>query len=98
MRVLGGSLCIPLAVVALGAQPTQHCALICAPALTLMPGMIRTHALHAPRVRELSTNRVVTLAGKSSFELIGAFVAPTAISRVSSRACSGCLTRRNQRI
>lgn len=65
------------------AQQPKKCQVICAPALTLMPGMIRTHALHAPRVRELPSNQVVTLAGKSSFEMIGAFVAPTHFSWAS---------------
>ena len=83
MRRVGGLVCIPFAVAALGAQQPHHCKLVCAPALTLMPGMIRTHALHAPRVRELATNQIVTLPGKSSLELIGAFVAPTALSRAS---------------
>ena len=83
MRAVAGFVCIPLAALALGAQQPHKCALVCAPALTLMPGVIRTHALHAPRVRELATNQIVTLAGNSSFELIGAFVAPTAISRAS---------------
>jgi hypothetical protein len=83
MRRVGGLVCIPFAVAALGAQQPHHCKLVCAPALTLMPGVIRTHALHAPRVRELATNQIVTLPGKSSLELIGAFVAPTALSRAS---------------
>ena len=83
MKRVGALICIPFAVAALGAQQPHHCKLVCAPALTLMPGMIRTHALHAPRVRELATNQIVTLPGKSSLELIGAFVAPTALSRAS---------------
>jgi len=83
MRWIEGFVCIPFAAVALGAQEPQHCKLVCAPALTLMPGVIRTHALHAPRVRELATNQIVTLPGKSSFELIASFVAPTAVSRAS---------------
>jgi len=83
MRGIGALVCISLVAAALGAQQPHHCALVCAPALTLMPGMIRTHAFHAPRVRELATNQVVTLPGKSSFEVIGAFVAPTAVSRAS---------------
>jgi hypothetical protein len=62
------------------AAQQKQCQVICAPALTLMPGMIRTHAFHAPRVRELPSNQVVTLAGKSSFEMIGAFNAPTHFS------------------
>lgn len=66
-----------------GAQQKKQCQIVCAPSLTLMPGMIRTHAFHAPRVRELSSNQVVTLAGKSSFEMIGAFVAPTHFSWAS---------------
>jgi hypothetical protein len=70
------------APMAAGAQQ-QQCKLICAPKFTLMPGMIRTHAFHAPRVRELTTNQVVTLPSKSSLEVIGAFVAPTKISWAS---------------
>jgi len=61
----------------IAAQQQKPCQVICAPALTLMPGMIRTHALHAPRVRELSSGQVISLPGKSSFEMIAAFVAPT---------------------
>jgi hypothetical protein len=82
MRIIEGLLIGMAAAIPLGAQQ-QHCQFICAPALTLMPGVIRTHAFHAPRVRELPGNQVVTLPGKSSFELIGAFVAPTAIQRAS---------------
>lgn len=62
-----------------GAQQPQKCTLVCAPSFTLMPGMIQTHAFHAPRVRELATNQIVTLPSKSSLELIGSFVARTGI-------------------
>jgi hypothetical protein len=79
-RVLIIGAVIPVAV---GAQQPKECALICAPALTLMPGVIRTHAFHAPRVRELATNSVASLPSKSSFEVIGAFVAPTHFSWAS---------------
>lgn len=72
-----------LTAIPVAAQQPKKCQVICAPALTLMPGMIRTHALHAPRVRELPSNQIVTLAGKSSFEMIGAFVAPTHFSWAS---------------
>lgn len=69
---------VAVPVVASG-QQQQKCKLVCAPSFTLMPGMIRTHAFHAPKVRELATNQVVTLPSKSSLELIGAFVAKTGI-------------------
>jgi hypothetical protein len=82
MRIIEGLITGMLAAIPAAAQQ-PHCRLICAPALTLMPGVIRTHAFHAPRVRELPGNQVVTLPGKSSVELIGAFVAPTAIQRAS---------------
>ncbi|MFL5615025.1 MAG: hypothetical protein ACJ796_15275 [Gemmatimonadaceae bacterium] len=65
------------------AQQSKQCAILCAPDFTLMPGVIRTHAFRAPRVRELPSNQVVTLPGKSSFELIGAFVAPTHVTWAS---------------
>jgi hypothetical protein len=79
-RVLLVSLVTPAIV---SAQQQQKCKLVCAPKFTLMPGMIRTHALHAPRVRELATNQIVTLPSKSSLEVIGAFIAPTAIQWAS---------------
>lgn len=77
--------CLLIGVIAapLAAQQQKPCQVICAPTLTLMPGMIRTHAFHAPRVRQLPSNQVVALAGKSSFEMIGAFVAPTHFSWAS---------------
>ena len=74
------TLIIAAVAVPVGARAQQQqCKLVCAPSFTLMPGMIRTHAFHAPKVRELATNQVVTLPSKSSLELIGAFVAKTGI-------------------
>jgi hypothetical protein len=74
--LLMAAIAVPVTV---GAQQDQQCKLVCAPKFTLLPGVIRTHAVHAPRVRELATNQIQTLPSKSSFEVIGAFVAPTAI-------------------
>lgn len=82
MRTTMCVLVMSIVAAPVGAQQKQ-CKVVCAPALTLMPGMIRTHALHAPRVREIPSNKVVTLQGKSSFEMIGAFVAPTHFSWAS---------------
>ena len=72
-----------LAAVPAAAQQQKPCKIICAPSVTLMPGMVRTHALNAPRVRELPSDQVVRLAGKSSFEMIGAFVSRTHFTRVN---------------
>jgi hypothetical protein len=84
MKLMKSLLIASVAVpVALGAQQDQKCKLVCAPKFSLLPGIIRTHAFHAPRVRELATNQVVTLPSKSSFEVIGSFVAPTAIKWAS---------------
>lgn len=74
---------VVLVPAALGAQQQQKCKLVCAPKFTLLPGVIRTHAFHAPRVRELATNQILKLPSKSSLEVIGAFVAPTAIQWAS---------------
>jgi hypothetical protein len=82
MRVITSVLISICAASSLAAQQ-QKCEVVCAPALTLMPGVIHTHAFRAPRVRELPSNQVVTLPGKSSFEMIGAFVAPTHFSWAS---------------
>jgi hypothetical protein len=84
MRVVKSLFIVALALpVAVGAQQDPKCKLVCAPKFTLLPGVIRTHAFHAPRVRELATNQILTLPSKSSFEVIGAFVAPTAIQWAS---------------
>ncbi len=83
MRKIYGVLIGALAAIPAGAQQQKQCKIICAPSVTLMPGMVRTHALNAPRVREIPSNQVVRLPGKSSLEVIGAFVAPTHFSWVS---------------
>ena len=76
--IIGAMVAAPAA-----AQQQKQCKIICAPSVTLLPGMVRTHAFNAPRVRELPSNQVVRLPGKSSFEMIGAFVSPTHFSWVS---------------
>lgn len=83
MRVVRWLLMTVVVAAPAAAQQKKSCQIVCAPTLTLMPGMIRTHAFHAPRVRELPSNQLVTLPAKSSFEMIGAFVAPTHFSWAS---------------
>ena len=83
MRTLYGVLLSVIATVPAVAQQQKQCKVICAPSVTLLPGMVRTHAFNAPRVREIPSNQVIRLAGKSSFEMIGSFVSPTHFSWVS---------------
>jgi len=65
------------------APPPRPCRVLCAPGVTLMPGVIRTHLFGGPTVRTLATGAEKRLAGNSSFELIIAVAARTAIPRVS---------------
>lgn len=65
------------------APAPRSCQVLCAPSVTLMPGVIRTHLFGGPTVRTLATGAERRLAGSSSFELIVAVAARTAIPRVS---------------
>ena len=59
------------------------CRIVCGPALTLMPGVIRTHLFGGPRVRSLATGVEQRLDGSANFELIAAVAARTALPRLS---------------
>lgn len=63
--------------------PPPPCHILCAPGVTLMPGVIRTHLFGGPTVRTVATGAGTRLAGSSSFELIIAVASRTAIPRVS---------------
>lgn len=65
------------------ANSPPPCRVLCAPGVTLMPGVIRTHLFGGPTVRTLATGAETRLAGSSSFELIIAVAARTAIPRLS---------------
>lgn len=65
------------------ASAPHPCHALCAPSVTIMPGVIRTHLFGGPTVRTLATGAEQRLPGSSSFELIAAVAARTAIPRVS---------------
>ena len=68
---------------AVPAQSAPHCHVLCAPTVTLMPALLRTHIVAAPRVLTLATGAEHRLPSTSSFEMIVAAAAPTAIPRLS---------------
>ena len=61
----------------------RSCRLLCGPSVTLMPGVIRTHLFGGPTVRTLATGAEQRISGSSSFELIVAVAARTALPRLS---------------
>jgi len=65
------------------ASHSNSCRVLCGPSVTLMPGVIRTHLFGGPTVRTLATGAEQRLSGSSSFELIVAVGARTALPRVS---------------
>jgi hypothetical protein len=56
---------------------------LCAPSVSLMPAVIRTHLFGGPRVRALATGAERRLPGSSDFEMIIAVAARTAVPRLS---------------
>jgi len=68
-----------------GAPPAraQHCALVCPPTVTLMPGVIRTHLRGGPHVRDLATGAVQQLPASANAEIIVSVAAATGLPRVS---------------
>jgi hypothetical protein len=71
------------ATVAAQSAPASRCRLVCAPSLTLMPGVVRTHLLRGPLVRDAATGAETRLPGSSSFELIFALSSRTVVPRLS---------------
>ena len=80
-----GTLTVLLAAAApLAAQssPTR-CHILCAPTVLLMPGVVRTHLLRGPLVRDTKTGTEMRLPGSSNFEMIVAVASRTALPRLS---------------
>jgi len=71
---------VPLAAQSAGA-PTSH--QLCAPAVTLMPGVVRTHLLRGPLVRNTGTGAVTRLPASTNMQVIVALAARTGIPRLS---------------
>lgn len=64
----------------------QHCALICAPAFSFTPAIIRSHIFGSARVRSLTTDAVSNIASTNNVELIFGVAAATFIPRLSAIA------------
>lgn len=60
-----------------------HCHILCAPTVLLMPGVVRTHLLRGPLVRDTKTGSEMRLPGTSNFEMIVAVASRTALPRLS---------------
>jgi hypothetical protein len=65
-------------------QTAKRCSWLCAPSVTLMPGMLRTHLFGGPAVQATSTGAEHRLASTSSFEVILAVASRTRVPRVSA--------------
>ncbi|AHG87832.1 hypothetical protein J421_0295 [Gemmatirosa kalamazoonensis] len=63
-------------------SPAPHCRVLCAPSVTAMPGLLRTHLAHGPVVQSAG-GAAHRLPSSSALELILAAAARTAIQRVS---------------
>ncbi len=61
----------------------DHCAVICAPSINVMPSLIRSHIFSRPTVRLLPSGQVEQLPSSSNLEIIVAATAKTAIPRTS---------------
>jgi hypothetical protein len=81
----------PLAVLALAAvsaaplaaQSAPSCHILCAPSVTLMPGVVRTHLMRGPLVRNTTTGVESRLPGSTNMEVIVAVASKTAIPRLT---------------
>lgn len=76
--LVGGPL--PLAA---QSSAAPDCHILCAPSLTLMPGVVRTHLLRGPLVRDTKTGVETRLPGSANFEMIVAVASRTALPRLS---------------
>lgn len=63
--------------------PQSSCTVLCAPVVTLMPGVNRTHLARGPLVRSTTTGIEERLPESSSFEIIAAVTSRTSVPRVS---------------
>lgn len=66
-----------------GAQQAKRCSWLCAPTVTLMPSLLRTHLFGGPTVESISTGAEHRLTSTSSFEFILAVASKTPVPRVS---------------
>jgi len=89
-RAIATLVAVPLPVATLHAQSSDahqstatHCRVLCAPSVTLMPGVIRTHLARGPVVRSTSTGVEQRLPGTSDFEIIATAASKTAVPRLS---------------
>jgi hypothetical protein len=62
---------------------TPRCHLLCAPSLTLLPGVVRTHLLRGPLVRNTTTGVESRLEGTTNMQVIVALASRTAVPRLS---------------
>jgi hypothetical protein len=60
-----------------------RCRIVCAPTLSLMPGLLRTHLRGGPLVRSNATNAERRLPSSSAMEIIVSASARTAVPRLS---------------
>jgi hypothetical protein len=79
MALLTGA-AIPLAA---QSSAAPHCHILCAPTVLLMPGVVRTHLLRGPLVRDSRTGVETRLPGSSNLELMVAVASRTAVPRLS---------------
>ena len=73
----------PWATSAAQTMRARHCRVLCAPVVTLMPAMLRTHLFNGPRVQSLSTGDTHRLPSSTTFELIVGASSRTALPHVS---------------
>ena len=85
---------LPAATVA-GQSPTSHraaesspsgpahCAVLCAPTISLMPGVLRSHLARGPVVRSTATGVEQRLPETTSFQVLATVAARTAVPRLS---------------
>ena len=66
-----------------GGDRGSQCRILCAPSVTLMPSLLRTHVNGGPLVENTATGVERRLPGSSSMEIIVAVASRTAIPRVS---------------
>jgi hypothetical protein len=64
----------------------MRCPVLCAPTLTLMPAVIRSHLFGGPLVRDVATGATHRLPAATNMEIIIATAARTALPRLSAFA------------
>lgn len=76
------ALAMSVAALRQGHAQSAPCHVVCAPTVALMPGAVRTHVLHAPRVRDAGGAPVHALPGTWNGEMIVAVASRTALPRL----------------